>query len=109
MLKLPPPTKLLPFLLSCFLFSGEAISSDNKPLSVDFLKGKISFIERNNTCIVKNRKINKVFFNEKHSRSEVDRCISECSYLLGDPFDFGSTNFHSCVAQCKGQIPLCDI
>lgn len=103
MLNVSPPMALI-----LLLFSGNAISSDSKLLPIDFLKGKINFIEINNSCIVKNRKVNKVFINEKYSLSEVDRCIAECSYLLNIPGDYGSTNFHSCVAQCKGQIPSCD-
>ncbi|WP_350313265.1 hypothetical protein OHJ28_03905 [Dickeya fangzhongdai] len=37
-----------------------------------------------------------------------DRCIQECLYTLPTgSFDGGS--FHSCMAECMGMIPMCDI
>lgn len=59
-------------------------------------------------CFLKEKTDSNVI-NKKYSLSETDRCIAECSYLLDIPGDYGGTNFHSCMAKCKGEISSCDI
>ncbi|GKW25648.1 hypothetical protein LW347_19625 [Pectobacterium polonicum] len=110
MLKSPTLLVLSPFILSFVLFSSKAISSDDKPLPIDLINGKVNFIQtqNQNICIVKNKKSNEIIVEEKYSRTLTDRCIAECSYLLDMPGDYGSTNFHSCLAQCKGGVAMCD-
>ncbi|MBT9182869.1 hypothetical protein ILP31_02145 [Pectobacterium punjabense] len=110
MLKSPPLLVLSPLILSFVLFSGKAISSDDKPLPIDLINGKVSFIQTKNQkmCIVKSKKSNEMIIDEKYSLSLTDRCIAECSYLLDMPGDYGSTNFQSCLAQCKGGVAMCD-
>ncbi|MBN3262391.1 hypothetical protein [Pectobacterium brasiliense] len=108
MLKLSPLMVLFLLTLSLFLFSGKAISSDDKIFPIGFINGRLDFIQNQKYCIVKNKKMDGVILEEKNTLSETDRCIAECSYLLDMPGDYGSTNFHSCVSQCKGQIASCD-
>ncbi|WP_350312500.1 hypothetical protein OHJ28_15595 [Dickeya fangzhongdai] len=105
----PPILSILVLLFTVCFFYGKAIGSDSENYLIgDFKKNK-NLLEIGSVCIVKKKTIDTNIINEKYSLSETDRCIAECSYLLDIPGDYGSTNFHSCMAKCKGEIPLCDI
>ncbi|MDY4316554.1 hypothetical protein SOW02_16650 [Pectobacterium actinidiae] len=98
----------LPVFMSCFLFSSNAIGAEGKVIPIDFLNQKTNIIDRDTSCFFKKKTLEDIIVNNKISTSDIDRCIAECSYLLGIPGDYGSTRFHSCLAQCKGMIPMCD-
>ncbi|QDX96204.1 hypothetical protein EGD00_02075 [Pectobacterium carotovorum subsp. carotovorum] len=98
----------LPVFMSCFLFSSNAIGSEGKVIPIDFLNQKTNITDRDTSCFFKKKTLEDIIVNNKISTSDIDRCIAECSYLLGIPGDYGSTRFHSCLAQCKGMIPMCD-
>lgn len=98
---------VLPVFMSCFLFSSNAIGSEGKVISIDFLNQKINFLNRDTSCFFKKKTLEDIVLNNKISISDIDRCIAECSYLIGIPGDYGSTRFHSCLAKCKGEISMC--
>ncbi|WP_262253997.1 hypothetical protein [Pectobacterium polaris] len=109
MLKLSPSLALLPLFFSCFLFSESSIASTNKLNAIQPVKATLNIVGEGRFCNVKNKNLDKIIINQRYSAAINDRCIEECSYLIGErPGDNGSTEFHSCLAQCKGMIPMCD-
>ncbi|AFR05251.1 hypothetical protein PEC301653_37600 [Pectobacterium carotovorum subsp. carotovorum] len=107
MLRMSMLSIIFPFFISLFLFSSNAVGSENKIVSIKFLNGKENFLESDKSCVVKNKKIDDVVINNNISIKEIEQCIAECSYLIGIPGDYGSSRFHACVTQCKGMIPMC--
>ncbi|MBN3143082.1 hypothetical protein [Pectobacterium brasiliense] len=98
----------LPVFISFFLFSSNAIGTEGKIIPIDVLNQKTNIIDRDTSCFFKKKTVEDIIINNKISISDIDRCIAECSSFLDIPGDRGSTHFHSCLAQCKGMIPMCD-